>query len=159
MYEEIFHLHAQLLKAIAHPRRLEIIHLLRNQKLCVSSMVEMLNLPQANISQHLQILRDSQMVKTEKNGKQIIYSLSHPNVIKASDLMRELLLENYKKTISTEEFNHSMLELTPIVHDPVCQMRISPKTSGCTYKFKNKIFYFCATGCLQAFKKSPEKYL
>ena len=61
MYEEVFKLHAQLLKSIAHPRRLEIIHLLRDQSLLVSQIVEMLDLPQANISQHLQILRNAEV--------------------------------------------------------------------------------------------------
>ena len=56
MYSQIFELHAHLLKAIAHPRRLEIIHLLRDQELPVGDIHTMLDLPQANISQHLMVL-------------------------------------------------------------------------------------------------------
>ena len=69
MYEQIFKLHAKLLHAIAHSRRLEIIHLLRGQTLSVGEITKMLDLPQANISQHLQILRLAGVVKTQKRGK------------------------------------------------------------------------------------------
>ncbi|MCC6710776.1 MAG: helix-turn-helix domain-containing protein, partial [Candidatus Pacebacteria bacterium] len=47
MYSEVFELHAQLLKALAHPKRLEIIHLIRDQELSVSDIHQMLDLPQA----------------------------------------------------------------------------------------------------------------
>ena len=53
MYHQIFAYHTKLLKAMSHPKRLEIIHLLRDQALTVSEIQSMLDLPQpilANIS-------------------------------------------------------------------------------------------------------------
>jgi DNA-binding transcriptional ArsR family regulator len=44
---------ATILKALSHPRRLEIIHLIRDQELPVQDIHQMLDLPQANVSQHL----------------------------------------------------------------------------------------------------------
>src|SRR3989344_920864 len=108
MYEQVFRLHAQLLKALAHPKRLEILHLLRNQELSVSDIQTMLLLPQANLSQHLQILRAGGIVETKKNGKQISYRLSHPNFIEASDTIREVLVERYKNSPLADEFTTSM---------------------------------------------------
>jgi ArsR family transcriptional regulator len=66
MYAQLFELHANLLKALSHPRRLEIIHLLRDQELPVTDIYTMLDLPQANISQHLMVLRDAQVVHARR---------------------------------------------------------------------------------------------
>src|SRR5260221_14241244 len=97
MYEQLFENHAQLLKALAHSRRLEIIHLLRDQALCVSDIYEMLDLPQANISQHLMILRDAGVLTTKRKGKHIMYKLTSKKIIKASDLLREVVLEQNQR--------------------------------------------------------------
>ena len=93
MYEQVFQLHANLLKALANPKRLEIIHLLRDQELSVTVIQEMLDLPQANLSQHLQVLRHEGIVQTRKDGKQIYYHVAHKNFIAASDLLREVLVK------------------------------------------------------------------
>ena len=45
-----------------------------------------------------------------------------------------------------------------LVKDPVCKMKVSPKTAVAG-KYKNKTYYFCATGCKNSFKKEPEKYV
>ncbi|MFZ5376183.1 MAG: metalloregulator ArsR/SmtB family transcription factor [Patescibacteria group bacterium] len=158
MYSEIFDLHSNLLKALAHPKRLEIIHLLRDQKLAVTDIHQMLDLPQANISQHLMILRDAGVVKTKREGKQIIYSLTNKKIIKASDLLREVLIDQSHNLNLANGLTLKMKDLVPIVHDPVCGMRVSPKTAGFHYRHNNNDYYFCASGCLKTFKKRPAKY-
>jgi ArsR family transcriptional regulator, virulence genes transcriptional regulator len=158
MYSEMFELHATLLKAIAHPRRLEIIHLLRDQTLCVSDIYAMLDLPQANISQHLTILREAGVVTTERAGKQILYKLADPKVIQASDLLREVLIDQQQNSVLANQLGLSMKELVPLVRDPVCQMRVSPKTAGFHTTHNHQHFYFCASGCLKQFEKNPNKY-
>ena len=59
IYKKIFDVHADLLKALSHPKRLEVVHLLRDKSMCVSEIQDMLGLSQANLSQHLQILREA----------------------------------------------------------------------------------------------------
>jgi DNA-binding transcriptional ArsR family regulator/YHS domain-containing protein len=158
MYGQVFELHSELLKALAHPRRLEIVHLLRDQELCVSDIYEMLDLPQANISQHLIILRDAGVVTTKRVGKQILYSLANSKIIEASDLLREVLIDQYQGTEIADHLTLTMKDLVPLVHDPVCQMRVSPKTAGSSTKYHNHYYYFCASGCLKKFQEKPEKY-
>jgi DNA-binding transcriptional ArsR family regulator/YHS domain-containing protein len=158
MYEQVFFLHAQLLKALAHPRRLEIVHLLRTKTMAVCQIQEMLDLPQANISQHLQILRKAGVVETKRDGKNIYYKLSHLNFIKASDLMRAVLVERNNGEDIAGELTKTMLDLVPVVTDPVCKMRVSPATAGFAYKHKDKTYYFCASGCLKEFKKNIKQY-
>lgn len=159
MYAELFELHADLLKALAHPRRLEIVHLLRDQELSVGDIHTMLDLPQANISQHLMLLRDIGVVKTRRDGKQIFYKLSSDHFIKASDLMREVLIDRLSDSALSQELSLSMKELVPLVHDPVCQMRVSPKTAGFSHVHGNETYYFCASGCLKKFLQKPEAYV
>ncbi|MFC1649203.1 metalloregulator ArsR/SmtB family transcription factor [Patescibacteria group bacterium] len=158
MYQQIFKLQSSLLKAISHPKRLEIIQLLRERELSVSEILDMLGLPQANLSQHLMVLRDAGVVSTRREGKQVYYKLAHKNYVKANDLLREILVKRYKDTGLADEFVLKMDDLVPLVHDPVCDMRLSPKTAGYARKHKANKYYFCAKGCLNTFKKNPEKY-
>lgn len=158
MYQQIFSLHAKLLKAIAHPKRLEIIQLLRGQTLSVTQIQEMLGLPQANISQQLAILRTAGVVTQKKVGKQIFYRIAHQNFIKTTDLMRTVLIEHYQDSPIVDELTLKMSDLVPIVSDPVCGMRLSPKTAAYAHKHKNKNYYFCATGCYHTFTKNLKKY-
>jgi DNA-binding transcriptional ArsR family regulator/YHS domain-containing protein len=158
MYSQIFELHAELLKALAHPRRLEIVQLLRDQELTVTGIYEMLDLPQANISQHLMILRDAGIVTTQRDGKQIIYSLAHPKIIEASDALREVLIDQHKGSEIESSLLLKMKDLVPLAHDPVCQMRVSPKTASDSLEYQGHLYYFCASGCVKAFKNSPEKF-
>jgi len=158
MYYQVFQLHAKLLKALSHPKRLEIIQLLREHELPVTQVQEMLDLPQGNLSQHLQVLRSAGVVKTKRDGKQIYYSIAHKNFIKASDLFREILIERNRDEVS-EVLSKKMTDLVPLTSDPVCGMRISPKTASFDQSFKGKIYYFCASGCLETFIKNPNRYL
>jgi DNA-binding transcriptional ArsR family regulator/YHS domain-containing protein len=159
MYSQVFNLHAELLKAMAHPKRLEIIHLLRGQTLSVGEIQGMLDLPQANLSQHLHQLREAGVVASKREGKHIFYQLAHPHFIQASDLLREVLIERYEGSELAEELNTSMTELLPLTTDPVCQMRLSPKTAAFATVHQRQSYYFCASGCLEAFKKEPSRYV
>ena len=158
MYYEVFVSHSELMKALSHPKRLEIIHLLRDKRLSVSEIQEMLDLPQANLSQHLMTLRDAGVVITERNGKQIYYALAHKNFVKASDLIRQILIEQHKDDGTADDFAHKMSELVPITTDPVCGMRLSPKTASYATKHKGHDYYFCAAGCKEKFNDNKAKY-
>jgi len=159
MYSQIFKLHADTLKAIANPKRLEIINLLRDETVNVHHMEEMLGLPQANLSQHLSVLRKYGVVETKKEGKEVFYKISHPNFIKASDLIREIIFDQNKQLNIANELKEDIDTFLPLAHDPVCQMRVSPKLASYATKYKNSNYFFCAEGCLEKFHKHPEKYL
>jgi ArsR family transcriptional regulator len=158
MYQEVFQLHADLLKALAQPRRLEIVNLLQNQELSVTEIQDMLALPQANLSQHLQVLRKQGVVVDRREGKQIFYRLAHKNFRKANDLLRDVLIEKYEKTPLAKVMHAEMTDLLPVIADPVCGMRVSKKTAAASHSHHGTRYYFCASGCLKKFKKSPHKY-
>ncbi len=144
MYSPLFNRESQLFQALAHPKRLEIIHLLRHQELCVNQLLDMLDLPQANISQHLILLRQAEIVVSRRQGKKILYKLTRPQYIRASDLLKQTLMTGG----STKQ-----------VTDPVCGMKLSPQIASFTLKSSGKTNYFCASGCLKKFKQNPRRYL
>lgn len=72
---------AELLKVLAHPVRLCIVKgLIENGSCNVSHMQGCLELPQSTISQHLQKLRTAGIVKGERNGLEITYSISDDRI-------------------------------------------------------------------------------
>jgi len=74
---------AELIKAIAHPTRLQIVAELLKGTKCVSDIQELLPASQANISQHLTVLRNAEIVKFTQDGSQRCYYLSRPNLVTA----------------------------------------------------------------------------
>lgn len=100
MSENIFHtLCSDMLKAIAHPTRIEILLLLKNkEELCVCDIYEVLELEQSNVSQHLKVLKDKCILSSRKDGLRVMYRVKAPEVyqiIEAIKLMlRNQLLES-----------------------------------------------------------------
>jgi DNA-binding transcriptional ArsR family regulator len=71
---------ADLLRALANAHRLAIVSELRAGARCVHELVEALGVSQPLVSQHLRILRASQLVRTERRGREIAYSLGDDHV-------------------------------------------------------------------------------
>lgn len=73
---------ANYLKALAHPTRLAILEVLEDGPLCVQNVGELLERPQPNISQHLAILKQADLITYTEQGKQRCYSLKQPELIR-----------------------------------------------------------------------------
>jgi DNA-binding transcriptional ArsR family regulator len=79
---------AEIFQALAHSTRIAILDQLREGELTVGTFVERLDLEQANLSQHLAVLRARQIVVTRKAGNQVFYSVRDPLIFKMLDLMK-----------------------------------------------------------------------
>lgn len=90
---EFAELHAQICKGLADPKRLLILNALRDGERSVSDMCDELDLPQANVSQHLAVLRDRGLVDTRRDGQRIFYSVTSEKIVAAMDLLREVMQE------------------------------------------------------------------
>jgi ArsR family transcriptional regulator len=86
-------MHADVCKVFTSPKRLEIIDALREGEKTVSELATLLGIRQANLSQHLTVLREKKVVLARKEGQSTFYRLANPKILKAFDLMREVLLE------------------------------------------------------------------
>lgn len=90
---EMTRLHAHICKGLADPKRLMIIDLLRDGEVTVTDLVDALEIPQANVSQHLAVLRDKGLVTSRRDGQWAYYSLTSPKTVQAVDLLREVMNE------------------------------------------------------------------
>jgi len=96
--KRIFELHASICRTLAHPKRLEILNLLRLGELSVSEIAEQMGISLANVSQHLAMLRDKRVVLTRREGVNVYYQISNPKIVQACDLMREVLSEELARS-------------------------------------------------------------
>lgn len=95
--EKIFKMHAQVCKSLANPVRLRIMNSLRTGERSVAELIRLLKLRKANLSQHLAVLRNCNIVKTRRKGLNIYYTIANPKMIKACDILREVLFEQLKE--------------------------------------------------------------
>jgi DNA-binding transcriptional ArsR family regulator len=89
--DEITMLQAEVLKTLANPRRLEILHRLVLGPCEVRRLAEDLGASQPNISQHLAVLRSAGIVDAERDGREVRYRLTDPDVMVACGLMRQVM--------------------------------------------------------------------
>ena len=89
--DEITILQAEVLKVLASPRRLEILHQLADGPTEVGRLAAALGVSQPNLSQHLAVMRAAGMVDAERDGREIRYRVADPEVLVACDLMRRPL--------------------------------------------------------------------
>ena len=82
-----------MLKALADETRLKIICLLLSHNFCVGALAHRLEISEAAVSQHLQILRKVGLVKGEKRGYWTHYSVQREMLNLAADKIRELALQ------------------------------------------------------------------
>ena len=75
----------RIFKLLSNPTRLRILALLENQSLSVSSIVEALNISQSQVSHQLAILKEHQLVNSERAGKQNLYRLDDPHILNVID--------------------------------------------------------------------------
>jgi len=95
MNQKIYEMHADICQTFTSSKRLEILDLLRDGEKTVSELVELTKINQANLSQHLSVLRQKKIVIARRDGTNIYYSISNPKIIQAIDLIREILYERF----------------------------------------------------------------
>ncbi len=73
---------AEVLKAVAHPVRLQIVELLEHKEMCVSDIVDALGGKQAITSQQLTMMKDKGVLSRRRDGTKVFYRIEDKNVIK-----------------------------------------------------------------------------
>jgi DNA-binding transcriptional ArsR family regulator len=89
--DEITILQAEILKTLASPRRLEILHMLARGPIEVGHLAVAIGATQPNVSQHLAMLRTAGIVESERDGREVRYRLADPDVMVACGIMRGVL--------------------------------------------------------------------
>jgi DNA-binding transcriptional ArsR family regulator len=79
--DEIYDLQAQVLKTLANPLRLEIIHHLAARPWEVRRLAHQMGIAQPNLSQHLALMRATGVVESHRVGREVSYRLADPNIV------------------------------------------------------------------------------
>lgn len=90
---------ASVFQALGHPTRIAIVEVLREGELSARMIQERLEIEQANLSQHLAVLRSRQIVVNRKEGNQVFYSLRNPVLVEVLDIMRRYFHTNLSESI------------------------------------------------------------
>src|ERR1017187_842304 len=93
MQEALRNYKASTFQALSHPTRIAILEALQDK----------LGVEQANLSQHLAILRSRQIVYNRKDGNQVFYSIRNPVLIEVLDTMRRYFETNLTEAIQMLE--------------------------------------------------------
>ncbi|MEO5340903.1 MAG: metalloregulator ArsR/SmtB family transcription factor [Magnetococcus sp. MYC-9] len=81
---------ARCMKALAHPLRLKVIVALNDQELSVQELVEAVGTTQSNVSQHLTIMRDKQILSSRRDANQVFYRVGDCKVLDLVALTRTI---------------------------------------------------------------------
>ncbi len=104
---------ADIFQALAHPTRIAIMELLQNGELSAGDLMERLGMEQANISQHLAVLRGKQLVVNRKEGNKVFYSVRDPIIIKVLALMRRYFQKHLKESLELlDEIDIQSIEIS-----------------------------------------------
>ena len=83
---------AEVFAALAHPKRLEIIHHLGERQHTAGELAELTGLSKANVSQHLNVLKARGLVHCDKCGTFCHYRLTSLQVLETCEIVRQLIL-------------------------------------------------------------------
>jgi DNA-binding transcriptional ArsR family regulator len=99
MQDSLRRFKADIFQALAHPTRIAILELLSPGELSAGALIEKLGMEQANVSQHLAVLRAKQLVSNRKVGNQVFYSVRDPIIIEVLNLMRTYFHDHLKEAL------------------------------------------------------------
>lgn len=91
--QQIYRLQAELCQTLGDPTRLELLSLLGEGPMAVKDLVARLGQRQAKVSQHLALLRQRGIVRAERVGNEMHYSLADARILDACHITREILLQ------------------------------------------------------------------
>jgi ArsR family transcriptional regulator len=110
MADKIYALHAEMCKIFTSPKRLEILNLLKDKELSVGELMALAKINQANLSQHLSVMREKDMVRTRREGLKIYYSLTDKRIIDAFDIIRKILLDKLARSEKLSKEMHKNIK-------------------------------------------------
>ena len=112
--DEITIMQAEVLKTLASPRRLEILHRLAEGPCEVSRLAADIDASQPNVSQHLAVLKAAGIVDAERDGREVRYRLADPDVMVACAVMRGVLQRRLHRLGQMSRIDLAAAELVEI---------------------------------------------
>ncbi len=89
--DPVMQVQSDVCKALSDPKRLAILHALRESELSVGELAGAIGCHMPNTSQHLAVLRSVGLVLVRREGNVAYYSLSNPRILDACDIIFEVI--------------------------------------------------------------------
>jgi DNA-binding transcriptional ArsR family regulator len=95
--KKIFEMQCEICKALGHPLRLAIVDRLKRSETSSANLIEDLELSKANLSKHMALLTRGGIVESRREGRQLYYRLTDPEIHEACAIMRSILYRRLKQ--------------------------------------------------------------
>ncbi len=95
--QKIFQMQCEICKALGHAVRLAIVDRLNDDETSASDLIAALGTSKANLSKHMMLLTHAGIVESRRDGRQIFYRLTDPEIHKACTIMRSILYRRLKR--------------------------------------------------------------
>lgn len=123
--EDMFMTVAQLFSLLCDSTRLKIFWLLCHSKMCVNDIAQTMEMTMPAVSHHLKVLKDSNLIESYRDGKEVFYSASKNERNKILHDMMEKLMEmscpdfddNHEKINENSKYMENQVEAIKKVHD------------------------------------------
>lgn len=97
MDDQIYAYHAEMCKVFSHPKRLQLLNILRDQEMSAGELGVRLGLSPANLSQHLTMMKERHILVSRRDGNMAYYRIANPRLLQAFDMLREILFEQIRQ--------------------------------------------------------------
>ena len=94
---QLYAYHAEMCQVLSHPKRLELINVLRNSEMSAGELGQVLGLTPANLSQHLTMMKERRILISRKAGNMVYYRVTDPRLLQAFDLLRTILFDQLRR--------------------------------------------------------------
>jgi ArsR family transcriptional regulator len=84
----------KVIKSLAHPSRLLIVHALMDHKLCVCELSDLLKQDMSTVSRHLSVLKNAGLLSEEKSGLYVYYKLTVPCLSNFLNCVNNMICES-----------------------------------------------------------------
>ncbi|PNX48206.1 MAG: hypothetical protein BV457_04235 [Thermoplasmata archaeon M9B1D] len=79
----------EIFKALADPTRLKILECIKDEEKCICEVIPYTGKSQPNVSLHLKVLKQADLVNERKDGTRIMLSIADKNIFKLIDLAKK----------------------------------------------------------------------
>lgn len=112
-------LQASVCRTLSHPVRISIVHLLADGPREVGRIARDLGISQPNASQHLAVMRTAGLVDAVRDGREVSYRLSDPEIVVACQIMASVLRRHHRRFVEPLEPSGSVQPIEPLApHEP-----------------------------------------
>ncbi len=95
---ELYRQQAEFCKGMAHPKRIYILTLLKGGEKSVNDLSLLTGIPQANLSQHLALMRRLGLLRSHRRGMNVYYRITDTRIVEACELVHETIAQRLKNS-------------------------------------------------------------